>query len=112
MPPKTVIVFMRSKPFSTLNYYEALRTAAGLWEHKVNMIWTGDGVYGVLNDADKTLTERFFEEFKGIDISLYAEEEALVERGFRPEDLVSGVKAISSEELSKLIIDSQASIAF
>ena len=112
MPAKTVLVFMRSKPFSTLNYYEALRTAAGLWEHKVNLIWTGDGVYAALKNADKTLTERFFEEFKDINISLFVEDEALRERGFGPEDVIPSAKTVTREEISKIIQDCHASIAF
>jgi len=36
-----------------INYYEALRTAAGLWEHSVSMLWIGEGVYAALKDVDK-----------------------------------------------------------
>jgi sulfur relay (sulfurtransferase) DsrF/TusC family protein len=112
MPPKTVLIFMKSKPFSILNYYEALRVSAGLWEHKVSLIWTGDGVYAALKNADRTLTDRFFEEFKDIDINLYVEEESLVERGFEISDVLPSAKVINREEISKLVIAAQASLVF
>ena len=41
---KKVLIMIKSAPFTDLNYYEALRTAAGLWDHEVRVLWTGKGV--------------------------------------------------------------------
>lgn len=113
MPEKTVLIVVRSKPYSSLNYYEALRTASGLLvEHRVIMIWMGDGVYAVLRNADRNLTSKFFEVFPGMDISLYVEEESLKERGFGKEDIIPEAKVISREEVPELILEAQASIVF
>ncbi|MFB0560351.1 MAG: DsrE family protein [Candidatus Lokiarchaeia archaeon] len=113
MPEKTVLIIVKSKPYSSLNYYEALRTASGLLvEHRVILIWMGDGVYAVLKNADRNLTGRFFEIFPDMDIKLYVEEESLKERGFGREDVIPDTEVISKEEIPGLILDAQASIVF
>jgi len=104
---------VKSKPFSTLNYYETLRTASGLLvEHRVYLVWIGDGVYAALKDADRTLTGKFFEVFPDMDIRLYVEEEALKERGYEKEDFIPEADVISREKVSELLLETQTSIVF
>ena len=38
---KELLIIIKSAPFTNLNYYEGLRTAAGLWDHTVKILWTG-----------------------------------------------------------------------
>lgn len=112
MPGKKVLIIVKSKPFSILNYYEALRVATGLWEHQVSIIWMGDGIYAALKNADITLTGRFFGEFQGLNINLYVEEEALKERGFGVEDVLPSAKVVTKKKISELLLDAQASLVF
>jgi sulfur relay (sulfurtransferase) DsrF/TusC family protein len=103
---------VKSKPYSQINYYEALRVAVGLWEHKVNIIWMNDGVYAVLKDADMSLTEKFFKEFEDLEINLYVEKKALKKRGFEKEDILLDTKVIDNKRISELISEAQASLVF
>ncbi|MEM2985074.1 MAG: DsrE family protein [Candidatus Jordarchaeaceae archaeon] len=113
MGEKTVLIFVKSKPFSNLNYYEALRVASGLLvQHRVILIWMGDGVYAALKDADKRLTSKFYEVFPDMDITLYVEEESLKERGLGKEDIIPEAKIISRNEVPGLVLEAQASIVF
>ena len=100
---------MKSTPFRRINYYEALRVAVGLWDHQVSVIWMGEGIYAALKNMDKTLTKQLFEE---LDINMYVKEEALKERGFQIEDTISEAKVVNREQISELILDTQASIVF
>jgi len=52
---KRLVIVVKSKPYTTLNTYEALRLAMGLWEHEVSVVWMGDGVYALLGAADMSL---------------------------------------------------------
>ncbi|WXG39238.1 MAG: DsrE family protein [Candidatus Freyarchaeum deiterrae] len=113
MSEKTVMVVVKSKPYSSLNYYEALRTASGLLsQHRVILFWMGDGVYAALKNADKTLTSQFFEIFQGMEIKLYVEEEALKERGFLKGDVISEAEVVDREKISELLLAAQASMVF
>lgn len=113
MPEKTIMIIVKSKPFSNLNYYEALRTASGLLvEHRVILIWMGDGIYAALKNADQKLTSKFFETFPDMEIRLYVEEESLKERGFGKEDIIPEAKVISRGEIPDLLLEAQASMVF
>jgi sulfur relay (sulfurtransferase) DsrF/TusC family protein len=112
MPEKKVLIIVKSKPYSQINYYEALRVAVGLWEHKVNIIWMNDGVYAVLKDADMSLTEKFFKEFEDLEINLYVEKKALKKRGFEKEDILFNAEVIDNKRISELISEAQTSLVF
>ncbi len=112
MPGKKVCVLLKSKPFSTINYYEALRAAAGLWEHQVTFIWMDDGVYAALKDIDTSLTSRYFSELPDAGIALFVEEEALMERGFTADNLMAGIAVANGAKISELLGEAQVTLVF
>jgi len=112
MAEKKMLVVIKSRPFTDLNYYEALRTAAGLWEHSVSVLWVGDGVYAALKDADRSITGKFLEDLPDLDAELYVDGEALRENGFAEEDLVDGVQLVDREAVKRLFESAEASLIF
>jgi sulfur relay (sulfurtransferase) DsrF/TusC family protein len=103
---------IKSAPFTDLNYYEALRTAAGLWDHEVKVLWTGKGVFGALNNVDQTLTKKFLADLPDLDIELYVEEAALKTTGFGEEDLVDEVELADEEKILELIGEAEATLVY
>ena len=112
MAKKSLLVILKSRPHTTLNSYEALRVAVGLWEHSVNLLWMGDGVYSLLREADHGLTEQFHRNLPDLEIEAYAEETALEARGLTAEDLILGVEPIGDEEVAELLLGADASFVF
>lgn len=112
MPAKKISILVKSKPFSRINYYEALRLALGLWEHQVSVVWMGDGVYAVLKGADRTLTDQFYQELPGMNVGLFVEEESLKERGLGRDDVVPEVRVVRRSEVPDLLLGSDASLVF
>ncbi len=109
---KEMLLIIKSAPFTRLNDYEGLRTAAGLWDHTVKILWTGKGVFGALNCVDQTLTKKFLADLPDIDIELYADEEAIKANGFTGDDLVEAVDLADAEKISELIEAAEASLVF
>ena len=109
---KELLIVIKSAPFSNLNYYEGLRTAAGLWDHTVKILWTGKGVYGALNNVDQTLTKKFLADLPDLDIELYVDAEAIIANGFNEDDLVDQVEMADKEKISELIEAAEASLVF
>ena len=109
---KEMLLIIKSAPFTRLNYYEGLRTAAGLWDHTVKILWTGKGVFGALNCVDQTLTKKFLADLPDIDIELYADEDAVIANGFTGNDLVEAVELADEEKVSELIEEAEASLVF
>jgi len=112
MADKKTLVVIKSRPFTDLNYYEALRTAAGLWEHSVSVLWVGDGVYAALKDADRSFTGKFFEDLQDLDVELHVDGEALRENGFTEENLIEGIQLADREAVRRLFESAEASLVF
>lgn len=112
MAKKRVCVIVKSRPFSRINYYEALRLAAGLWEHEVSLIWMGDGIYAVLKGVDTSLTDMQMRELPRMGINMYVEYEALKERGFKSEEVRDIAKVVGREKISELLANVEVSIVF
>jgi len=109
---KKILIMIKSAPFTNLNYYEALRTAAGLWDHEVKVLWTGKGIYGALNNVDQTLTKKFLVDLPDLDIELYVEEKALMATGFGDDDLVDEVELADNQKISELIEEAETSLVY
>jgi len=112
MVEKKMLMVIKSRPFTDLNYYEALRTAAGLWEHSVTVLWVGDGVYAALREADRSITGKFLEDLPDLDAGLYVDGEALRKNGFAEKDLVNGVRLADRETVKRLFDSAEASLVF
>jgi sulfur relay (sulfurtransferase) DsrF/TusC family protein len=112
MSEKNLLVIIKSPPYTNLNSYEAMRVAIGLWDHKVTIIWTGEGSYSVLREADHTLTSKFLEDLPDLEIDAYVDEESLKVRGLNSEDILNGIKSAKPEKMGELILDAEASLVF
>jgi len=112
MTEKKVLVIIKSQPFSNLNYYEALRTAVGLWEHVVKILWRSKGIYATIKEADHNITKKFFDEFFALDIELYVDQDEIEARGFTTEDLIDGIEPVDDNEILSIIEDVDASLVF
>jgi predicted peroxiredoxin len=109
---KKLLVMVKSAPITTLNYYEALRTAAGLWDHEVKLLWTGKGVYGAVKTVDQTLTKKFLSDLPDLDIELYVDEAILKEEGFDEGDLVDEVRLADEAKIIELIGEAEATLVY
>jgi len=112
MTEKKTLIVIKSRPFTSLNHYEALRTAAGLWDHEVKVLWMGEGVYAALDRADKTLTGKFLADMPDLDIEMYVDEDALIAKGFTEDVLVENVTPADQIKVKELLGWAEASLVF
>ena len=112
MAEKKTLIVIKSRPFIDMNYYEALRTAAGLWDHSVSVLWMGHGIYAALRDVDRTFTGKFLEDLPDLDIELYVDEWALKENGFTEDDLIEEARPVDREAVKQLFESAEASLVF
>jgi len=112
MVEKNVLVIVKSRPYTNLNTYEALRVAAGLWEHHIILIWMGDGVHALLKDVDQTLSDKFYSDFPDLEIKPYVDEGALKTRGLGADDVLPWVELATGEKIKELVQGADASLVF
>lgn len=109
---KKVLIMIRSTPITDLNYYEALRTAAGLWDHEVKIIWMGKGILGALKSVDQTLTKKFLTDLPELNIELYLEEASLRKNGFDSVDVIDGVELADTQKVIELLEEAEVSLVY
>jgi len=112
MAEKNLLVIIKSAPYTTLNSYEAMRVAVGLWDHEVTILWTGDGSYSLLKGADHSLTGKFLEDLPDLEVQAFVDEESLKNRGLSANDILEGVIPASLEKVEELITEAEASLVF
>lgn len=109
---KNILVIIKSSPVTNLNYYEALRTAAGLWDHMVTVLWIGKGVHGAVDNIDKSLTDRFLTDLPELDIDLFVETESLFSSGLDEEDLIESVELADPDKVLELIGEAEVTLVY
>ena len=112
MTENNVLIIVKSPPYTTLNGYEALMTAIGLWEHTVKILWTGDGVYSLLKTADHSQTEGFIRDLPDLDIEPYYDRKAIIERGLTDKELIERVSAVDDTQIKEIMAEAEATLVF
>ncbi len=112
LPEKNLLIIIRSPPFTTLNYYEGTRVAAGLIEHKLKILYTGDGVYAAIKTSDQKLTSQFLSDLPDLGVELYADSGAMRDRGIAYSELIKTVKPANDEKLTELAAEAEVSLVF
>ncbi len=112
MPEKTLLIIIRSPPHTTLNTYEGTRVAAGLIEHKLRILYTGDGVYAARKASDHTLTGQFLSDLPDLGAEFYADIEAMKERGIRTDELLPIIVAADRGDVRRLVSEAETSLSF
>lgn len=109
---KKVIFLVSTPPFGLLNNYEALRSSISLFDHKVSVIWIGDGVYFPLKQSDKTMTQSFLRLVGDLNIHLLVDIDELKQRGFSKEDIIPQVDPLPNEKIVEILASSDYVVNF
>ncbi len=112
MPEKTLLIVIRSPPHTTLDTYEGTRVAAGLIEHKLRILYTGDGVYAATKRVDNTLAGQFLSDLPDLGAEFYVDADAMAERGLGGADMLPVVKIADRTKMTALVSEAEASLSF
>tara|TARA_B100000700_G_C14572690_1_gene636311 strand:+ start:246 stop:629 length:384 start_codon:yes stop_codon:yes gene_type:complete len=117
---KKFLYVNRRAPHGTIYAHEALEVVliGAAFEQDVSMAFIDDGVFQLKKDqnTDGIDTKNFSKTFSALEMydveKLYVEKESLDERGIKEDDLAVDVKVISSNEMKKLITESEVILNF
>ena len=113
---KSVLVIIQEGPFNTTQSGEGFRMSMGLTlsENEVSLLLMGDGVWNLLPLQSEAIgrpsIQTYLEYFPKVGLHLWAEAEALTERGI--EAVPKGAGIISRQEALSLIAASEVVIPF
>lgn len=112
MPEKTLLIVIRSPPHTTLDAYEGIRVAAGLIEHRLKILYTGDGIFAATRRVDNKLAGQFLTDLPDLGAEFYADAEAMAQRGLNEVDMLPVVKIADYNRLKALVSEAEASLSF
>jgi sulfur relay (sulfurtransferase) DsrF/TusC family protein len=116
MAERTVVFSFHHAPYGTIYYTEGLRAAvgatSGIDEHKVHLVYMGDGVYYTLKGVDRTDAQKYLNTLVGLGVKPYVEEEALAERAVAREDLAGDVEVIPRSKILDLYKNADLNVDF
>jgi len=106
------LIIIRSPPYTTMDYYEGTRIAAGLIEHKLKILYTSDGVFAATKSSDQKLTNQFLSDLPDLGVELYADTVAMRLRGIADSELLPAIKPADGEKLTELTAKAEVSLVF
>jgi tRNA 2-thiouridine synthesizing protein C len=116
MAERKVLISFNRPPYGSIYYTEGLRaavgTTAGIDEHRVDMIFLGDGIYFCLKNVDRTDTVKYITTLSQAGSKLYVEEESLNARNISKDKLADDVEVIPRKRVLELYKEADFNIDF
>ena len=116
MGEKNVLITMNQAPYGSIYYTEGLRAAVGITsgidEHKVNVVYLGDGAYFAVKGIDRKDTEGYIGTLKKSENKLLVEKESLEERKIDEGNVAEDIAVVSRNEVLKLVQEADVAIDF
>jgi sulfur relay protein TusC/DsrF len=118
--PKKILLVIKNPPYGSLMAAEGLRIATALIAMDIlpQLAFIDDGVYCLVKNQkpESAGLNSFYDRLKTLAdlIGLYAEENSFTKRNLKTEDLdeTYHVKAMSLDEVAKLVAENEVVIAF
>jgi sulfur relay (sulfurtransferase) DsrF/TusC family protein len=116
MAQKKVVITFNQAPFGTIHYVEGLRASvgvtSGLDEHKIDVIYLGDGARYALKGVDRSDANKYLSTLSKLGYKLKVERESLAENGISESEVADDFQVIPRGEVVRLIADADVTIDF
>ena len=117
---KKFLYINRRAPHGSIYAHEALEVVliGGAFDQDVSLAFIDDGVYQLKKNQDTSdiNTKNFSKTYGALEMydveKLYVEKESLEQRGLSEDDLMVDVKILTSDEMKKIITDSEVILNF
>jgi len=111
---KKVLILITSRPFGKIIAAEGWRAAVGMFgmDHQSQMLFIGDGVYGLVKNQNILPIRMFKSTFESFDGHIYASEKSLDERNISPSEVFDEVEVLGDEEVARAFIENEIIITF
>ena len=117
---KKFLYINRRAPHGSIYAHEALEVVliGAAFDQDVSLAFIDDGVYQLKKNQDTSdiNTKNFSKTYGALEMydveKLYVEKESLEERGLSEDDLMVDVKILTSDEMKKIITDSEVILNF
>ena len=111
---RKVLILVNSKPFGKIIAHEGWRAAVGMFgmDHESQMLFVGDGVYGLMKDQDILPIRMFKSTFESFDGVICASKKSLEERNIDASEIFEGVQILEEADVAKSLVENEVIITF
>ena len=111
---RKVLILVNSKPFGKIIAFEGWRAAVGMFgmDHESQMLFAGDGVYGLMKDQDLMAIRMFKSTFESFDGIVYASKKSLEERNINASEIFENVQILEEADVAKALVENEVIITF
>ena len=111
---KPVLVLVTCRPFGKIMAAEGWRAAVGMFgmDHESQMLFVGDGVYGLMKDQDMLPIRMFKSTFESFDGIVCASKKSLDERNIDASEIFEEVQILEEDEVAKTLVENEVIITF
>ena len=111
---RKVLILVNSKPFGKIIAAEGWRAAVGMFgmDHESQLLFIGDGVYGLMKDQDTLPIRMFKSTFESFDGRVCASKKSLEERNIAPSEIFETVEILNEEDVAKTLVENEVLITF
>ncbi len=111
---RPVLVLVKSRPFGKIMAAEGWRAAVGMFgmDHEPQLLFIGDGVYGLMKDQDIVHIRMFKSTYESFDGRICVSKKSIDERNISPDELFENVEILNEEDVAKAIIENDVIVTF
>ncbi|MGY5872792.1 MAG: DsrE family protein [Candidatus Thorarchaeota archaeon] len=111
---RKVLILVNSKPFGKIIATEGWRAAVGMFgmDHESQMLFVGDGVYGLMKDQDIVPIRMFKSTFESFDGIICASKKSLEERNIEASEIFEGVQILEEADVAKTLVENEVIVTF
>jgi len=111
---KPILVLVTSKPFGKIIAAEGWRAAVGMFgmDHTPQLLFMGDGVYGLMKDQDIMHIRMFKSTFESFDGRICVSKKSIEERNISANEIFENIEILGDEDVAKAFIENEIIITF
>lgn len=111
---KPVLVLVTSRPFGKIMAAEGWRAAVGMFgmDHEPQLLFMGDGVYGLMKEQDMLHIRMFKSTFESFDGRVCVSKKSIDERNISSDEIFENVEILGEEDVAKAFVENEIVITF
>jgi sulfur relay (sulfurtransferase) DsrF/TusC family protein len=111
---RKVLILVVNKPFGKIIAAEGWRAAVGMFgmDHQSQMLFIGEGVYGLIKEQDIVPIRMFKSTFESFDGRVCVSKQSLEERNIKSEEIFDEVEILDEDAVANAIIENEVIITF
>lgn len=111
---RPVLVLVTNKPFGKIVSAEGWRSAVGMFgmDHQPQLLFIGEGVYGLMKDQDIMHIRMFKSTFESFDGRICASKKSIDERNISPDEIFENVEVLEESDVAKAFMENEIILTF